>query len=77
MVGLHCCGDLTPAILKLFANQVHPSLSVLVVVGCCYHKMSRKGPHSERGIMGEVSVYMWRAWLATYYVRETVAASNE
>lgn len=49
MVGLHCCGDLTPAILKLFANQVHPSLSSLVVVGCCYHKMSREDPHLELG----------------------------
>ena len=75
MVGLHCCGDLTPAILKLFANQVHPSISGLVVVGCCYHKMSRKGPHPELGIMGEVSGTCGEhGWLHVTYVHETVAA---
>ena len=40
VVGLHCCGDLSPAVLSLFASCVHPALSVLVLVSCCYHRLS-------------------------------------
>ena len=40
MVGLHCCGDLTPTVLRLFASGFHPSLRSLVLLSCCYHKMS-------------------------------------
>ena len=39
VVGLHCCGDLTPRTQELFLS--HPSLRHLVLVGCCYHKMSQ------------------------------------
>eukprot|EP00731_Ephydatia_muelleri_P016965 Em0010g63a len=39
VVGLHCCGDLTPCTQELFLS--HPSLRHLVLVGCCYHKMSQ------------------------------------
>ena len=41
VVGLHCCGDLTPSILTLFTDHTLPplpSLAALVLVGCCYHK---------------------------------------
>ena len=38
VVGLHCCGDLTPSILTLFTEHTLPSLTALVLIGCCYHK---------------------------------------
>ena len=41
IVGLHCCGDLTPSILTLFTENTLPplpSLTALVLIGCCYHK---------------------------------------
>lgn len=40
IVGLHCCGDLTPSILKLF--QSNSKASHLVCVGCCYYGMQWK-----------------------------------
>ena len=41
LIGLHCCGDLTPTIMRWFSRSVTPpSLKALVVVGCCYHKMA-------------------------------------
>ena len=42
-VGLHCCGDLTPDLLRMVSGQVNPDLCALVMVGCCYHKMSLRG----------------------------------
>lgn len=45
VVGLHCCGDLTPYTQKLFLS--HPSIRHLVLVGCCYHKMRQ--PHACGG----------------------------
>jgi SAM-dependent methyltransferase len=42
LVGLHCCGDLTPNILRMVSGQVHPDLCATVVVSCCYHKMSSR-----------------------------------
>ena len=39
VVGLHCCGPLSPSILKLLTEHLHhPSLRVLLLLGCCYHK---------------------------------------
>jgi len=38
LVGLHCCGDLTPQLLKLFTKI--ETFSSLMLVSCCYHKMS-------------------------------------
>lgn len=41
LIGLHCCGDLTPVILRWFSHTVtSPCLRALVLVGCCYHKMT-------------------------------------
>ncbi|KAL3884429.1 hypothetical protein ACJMK2_024568 [Sinanodonta woodiana] len=37
MIGLHCCGDLTPAMLKCFASE--DSVRALCCVSCCYHRM--------------------------------------
>ncbi|KAK3599773.1 hypothetical protein CHS0354_037259 [Potamilus streckersoni] len=38
MIGLHCCGDLTPAMLKCFANE--DFVRALCCVSCCYHRMN-------------------------------------
>jgi len=38
-VGLHACGDLTPAILKWFIQSKSTSL---FLVSCCYHKMTQR-----------------------------------
>ncbi|KAK3790011.1 hypothetical protein RRG08_016328 [Elysia crispata] len=38
LIGLHCCGDLSPTMLALF-HQV-PSVRAVCCVSCCYHKMS-------------------------------------
>lgn len=37
MVGLHCCGDLTPTMLKCF--QELDCIRSLCCVSCCYHRM--------------------------------------
>jgi hypothetical protein len=38
MTGLHTCGDLTVDAMRLFFQL--PSVKLLVIVPCCYHKMS-------------------------------------
>ncbi|XP_046549291.1 methyltransferase-like protein 25B isoform X2 [Haliotis rubra] len=38
MIGLHCCGDLTPTMLWYFLHM--SSMRSLCLVSCCYHKMS-------------------------------------
>lgn len=40
VTGLHCCGDLTPSTLHLLHSLPHPSLKTVVILGCCYHKMT-------------------------------------
>ena len=42
LVGLHCCGDLTPSILRFIEHSVRTSIRLFditgcVVVGCCYN----------------------------------------
>jgi len=37
MVGLHCCGDLTPATLFQFHHL--DECKVLICLGCCYHRL--------------------------------------
>ena len=41
MVGLHCCGDLTPTMLKCF--QELECIRSLCCVSCCYHRMKFNG----------------------------------
>jgi len=36
IVGLHCCGDLTPQLLNIFTKI--EQFSSLMLVSCCYHK---------------------------------------
>ncbi|XP_065884444.1 probable methyltransferase-like protein 25 isoform X2 [Dysidea avara] len=40
LVGLHCCGDLSAAVLNYFIKSSFIGLRSLVLFGCCYHKMS-------------------------------------
>jgi len=40
VVGLHCCGDLSAAVLNYFVKSTFTGLHRLVLFGCCYHKMS-------------------------------------
>jgi len=44
-VALHACGDLSPAILKWFCSS---KSTELVLVSCCYHKMTTAFPMSQR-----------------------------
>ncbi|GAB1599508.1 methyltransferase-like protein 25B [Argonauta hians] len=37
LMGLHCCGDLTPTVLNTFM-QMHEACT-LCCISCCYHKM--------------------------------------
>ena len=46
LVGLHCCADLTPALLRLFTAL--PRAAALVCVGCCYHRLTAAGSVSLR-----------------------------
>ena len=41
MVGLHCCGDLTPTMLKCFKDI--DCIRSLCCVSCCYHRMRYDG----------------------------------
>uniref|UniRef100_A0A0R3X676 Methyltranfer_dom domain-containing protein n=1 Tax=Hydatigena taeniaeformis TaxID=6205 RepID=A0A0R3X676_HYDTA len=38
LCGLHCCGDLSEAALQIF--HVDPCAHAIVLVGCCYHKIT-------------------------------------
>ena len=38
LIGLHCCGDLSPAIIKLFSES--KKSKVLLCISCCYSKLS-------------------------------------
>ena len=89
VVGLHCCGDLTPSILTLFTEHTLPplpsliapssplpSLTALVLVGCCYHKtafpqwspVSRAARELMKGREDLISTYALR--LAAQETRE-------
>lgn len=46
LVGLHCCGDLTPQLLDIFTKTER--FSSLMLVSCCYHKMSPSKEGFER-----------------------------
>ena len=41
MIGLHCCGPLTPTMIELFLHC--DSVKSLVCVSCCYHSMPANG----------------------------------
>ncbi|XP_025084221.1 uncharacterized protein LOC112558162 isoform X3 [Pomacea canaliculata] len=39
LIGLHCCGDLSPVMLKLFLYAEF--IGAIILVSCCYHKMCK------------------------------------
>ena len=41
LVGLHCCGDLTPSTLQQFSSI--DECKVVVCMSCCYHRLSTDG----------------------------------
>lgn len=41
LIGLHCCGDLTPATLRAFS--ILSRTECLVCLSCCYHRMEPAG----------------------------------
>lgn len=41
MIGLHCCGDLTPTMMKFFSSL--DDIKGLCCVSCCYHRMKYDG----------------------------------
>lgn len=41
LIGLHCCGDLTPAMLKVYSDA--DFVRGLCCVSCCYHRMVSQG----------------------------------
>ncbi len=41
VVGLHCCGDLSPSMLRSY--KTNPKISAIVNVGCCYQLLSSNG----------------------------------
>lgn len=45
LVGLHCCGDLTPSVLKQFCEM--DECKALVCMGCCYHRMNPIGSNNH------------------------------
>lgn len=40
LIGLHTCGDLAPAMMKLFL--AHDRAQCMVNVGCCYHRITER-----------------------------------
>ena len=38
MIGLHSCGDLSPAMMRLFLGNMR--FHSLLLVSCCYHRMT-------------------------------------
>lgn len=51
LCGLHCCGDLSEAALKIF--HVDPCAHAIVLVGCCYHKMTTQTDDVQEAIEEE------------------------
>ncbi|KAI8617140.1 methyltransferase domain-containing protein [Chytriomyces sp. MP71] len=58
LCGLHSCGDLTPAVMKHFLES---EATALVVVGCCYNKLTEKKPsepHLHENVGFPLSSYL-------------------
>ena len=47
MIGLHCCGDLTSSMLKIYAAS--DLVRGIIVVGCCYNHLSYPKHPKELG----------------------------
>ncbi|KAG0725077.1 Protein RRNAD1 [Chionoecetes opilio] len=51
LLGLHACADLSPIIIKLFRDCVQASS--LVLLSCCYHKMSLHPKSADKPVSEE------------------------
>ncbi|KAJ3352796.1 hypothetical protein HDU91_005967, partial [Kappamyces sp. JEL0680] len=40
--GLHCCGDLSPTMIRAFCDYDRDNVKALVSLGCCYHVLTEK-----------------------------------
>jgi len=57
LVGLHACGDLTPACMRLFC--ANSDIKALCVVGCCYNLISEDTKEANSGEAGfPMSLYL-------------------
>ena len=51
LLGLHACADLSPIIIKVFRDCVQASS--LVLLSCCYHKMSLRPKAADKPVSDE------------------------
>lgn len=57
LIGLHCCGDLTPAMLKVYSEA--DFVRGLCCVSCCYHRMvSEEGTYPHFPMSKELDTVM-------------------
>eukprot|EP01120_Amphizonella_sp_Union-15-10_P000024 TRINITY_DN10028_c0_g1_i1.p1 TRINITY_DN10028_c0_g1~~TRINITY_DN10028_c0_g1_i1.p1 ORF type:complete len:248 (+),score=25.52 TRINITY_DN10028_c0_g1_i1:196-939(+) len=55
LVGLHCCGDLTPTLIDLFLNC--QKIKTLVCVGCCFNRLTL----NDQGLWNPLSTTVKRS----------------
>ena len=49
LVGLHCCGDLSADVIRLFLSV--PAVTLLALVPCCFHKASPSMASMSRSVV--------------------------
>uniref|UniRef100_A0A8C5QJQ9 Methyltransferase like 25 n=2 Tax=Leptobrachium leishanense TaxID=445787 RepID=A0A8C5QJQ9_9ANUR len=67
MVGLHTCGDLAPNTLRIFTSK--PEIKAVCSVGCCYHLLSEKFDHPDKGDTVEACGFPLSQYLSERYCR--------
>ncbi|CAI2301282.1 unnamed protein product [Caenorhabditis sp. 36 PRJEB53466] len=86
LVGLHCCGDFSSTILKVFRKSRRAK--ALVLLGCCYHKqfecfhfLHPKTENGEAPQLSKSSVFplsqKWAGLELGYVAREIACHNNE
>ncbi|PIC51663.1 hypothetical protein B9Z55_002086 [Caenorhabditis nigoni] len=85
LVGLHCCGDFSSTVLKVFLNS--QKARFLVLLGCCYHKEFQCFNFFEPDDTQEVSTKSkstvfplsrkWEGCELSYSSREAACHNNE
>ncbi|TRY63130.1 hypothetical protein TCAL_03638 [Tigriopus californicus] len=72
LIGLHCCGDLTPNLLRLFLQL--PNLRMISLVPCCYHQI---GPQSPNLCLSNASMNSrYSNSLHTHFARRLAAQAS-
>ena len=74
LVGLHCCGDLSADVIRLFLSI--PAITLLALVPCCFHKASPSNA-SMSGSVAAVSPYMRRLAVQDSYGKWKVQTEAE